>query len=89
MQVICLEEPAFYQLIDEVVARLQSKQNSNHKKWLTGNEAMEILSIKSKTTLQNLRDNGKIRYSKAQERIFLYDHDSILEYLNDNAQNTF
>ena len=89
MQVICLEEAAFYTLIEEVVARLKSKSNADQKKWLSGEEAMSMLNIKSKTTLQNLRDTGKIRFSQPQKRIILYDYHSLQEYLNNNAQNTF
>ncbi len=89
MQVICLEEAAFYTLIEEVVARLKSKSNTQQKKWLSGDEAMSVLNIKSKTTLQNLRDTGKIRFSQPQKRIILYDFQSIQDYLNDNAKETF
>ena len=63
MQVICLEESAFYELIEKVVNRLQKKQNTQKDKWVCENIAMQMLHIKSKTTLQKLRDEGKINLS--------------------------
>ena len=89
MQVICLEDKAFYALIDEVVARLKEKQGHEPDKWISGEQAMQLLNIKSKTTLQTLRDEGKIRFSQPQKKIILYDRDSINAYLEQNARNTF
>ncbi|AUD02171.1 helix-turn-helix domain-containing protein [Spirosoma pollinicola] len=89
MQVICLEDKAFYALIDEVVARLKEKQGQELDKWVSGEQAMQLLNIKSKTTLQTLRDEGKIRFSQPQKKIILYDRDSINTYLEQNARNTF
>ncbi|WP_075342496.1 helix-turn-helix domain-containing protein [Tenacibaculum agarivorans] len=90
MEVICLEDKAFYALIDEVVERIQ-EQNPDHKldKWISGGEAMHMLRISSKTTLANLRNEGKIRYSQPQKKIILYDRESIEEYLEKHAQDTF
>jgi hypothetical protein len=89
MEVICLEDAALYKLIEEVVGRLKEKTDKEKQnKWLTPAEAMQMLNIK-RTTLQNLRDTGKIRYSQPQRKIILYDKDSILEYLGNNAMNTF
>ncbi|HEY1009648.1 MAG TPA: helix-turn-helix domain-containing protein [Daejeonella sp.] len=89
MEVICLEEAAFYTLIEEVVKRLKGGEATASKQWVNGEEAMSLLNIKSKTTLQNLRDTGKIRFSQPQKRVILYDYSSILEYLNRNARETF
>lgn len=89
MEVICLEEPAFYALIEQVIERLKPKEGNNQDKWINGDQAMIMLNVKSKTTVQKLRDEGKIRYSQPQKKIILYDRDSILEYLDQNAQNTF
>jgi hypothetical protein len=45
-----------------------------------------LLSIKSKTTLQKLRDEGKIRFTQPQKRLILYDRSSIAAYLERNAR---
>lgn len=89
MQVICLEETAFYALVEQVVARLTETIGTVKDKWIDDEEAMQLLNIKSKTTLQKLRDEGKIRFSQPQKKIILYDRESIEIYLNKNARNTF
>lgn len=89
MNVICLEDDAFFSLVEVVVARLAGLNNVAAEKWLSDEQAMSILNIKSKTTLQKLRDEGKIRFSQPQKKIILYDRDSIEEYLNKHARNTF
>ena len=50
---------------------------------------MQLLNVKSKTTMQKLRDEGRIRFSQPQKKIILYDRDSISTYLERNARNTF
>lgn len=89
MQVICLEEAAFYALVEQVVARLKEAHGEEKEKWISDQQAMQLLNIKSKTTLQKLRDEGKIRFSQPQKKIILYDRDSIDTYLQQNARNTF
>ncbi|MDR6193354.1 helix-turn-helix domain-containing protein [Siphonobacter sp. SORGH_AS_0500] len=89
MQVICLEEAAFYELVDQVVTRLKETSSQVSSRWVDDGEAMKLLGIKSKTTLQKLRDEGKIRFSQPQKKIILYDRNSIEDYLNRNARNTF
>lgn len=89
MEIICLEETAFYKLVEQVVERLKSSQGEKKEKWISDEEAMQLLNIKSKTTLQKLRDEGKIRFSQPQRKIILYDRESIDEYIEKNARNTF
>lgn len=90
MEVICLEDKAFHALLDEVVARVREQSPSVVlDKWISGSEAMQMLRITSKTTLSNLRNEGKIRYSQPQKKIILYDRASIEEYLEKNAKDTF
>ena len=89
MEVICLEDSAFYELIEQVVQRVKEKQNIPQDKWISGEEAMQKLRITSKTTLQKLRDDGKIRFSQPMPKVILYDSQSIDEYLEQHAKNTF
>jgi hypothetical protein len=89
MQIICVEEVAFFALIDQVIEQIKTKKSVDENKWISGLEAMDILRIKSKTTLQKLRDEGKIRFSQPEKRIILYDRDSIREYLDDFVYETF
>lgn len=89
MEVICLEDKAFFALVEQVVARLKEQYGQVKEKWVSDDEAMQLLNIKSKTTLQKLRDEGKIRFTQPQKKIILYDRDSINVYLERNAKNTF
>ncbi|MEP7165220.1 MAG: helix-turn-helix domain-containing protein [Ferruginibacter sp.] len=89
MEIICLEEAAFYKLVEQVVERLNNSKGEKKEKWISDEEAMGLLHIKSKTTLQKLRDEGKIRFSQPQRKLILYDRDSIDEYIEKNARNTF
>jgi len=50
---------------------------------------MAKLNISSKTPLQELRDNGDIRFTQPREKIILYDRDSIAAYLEKHTQNLF
>jgi hypothetical protein len=89
MQVICLEDAAFYKLIEEVVERIKEQNNITEDKWISPEEAMEKLRIRSKTTLQRLRDEGRVRFSQPDRKTILYDTDSLNEYLEKHAKETF
>lgn len=89
MEVICLETEAFYALVDEVYERMLEKENAkNANKWMTKEEAIAFLNI-GKTTLQNLRNEGLIKFSQPNKKTILYDRQSLDEYLENNAKNTF
>ena len=89
MEVICLESEALFSLVEQVVERIKEKNNITHDKWIDGETAMKLLGIKSKTTLQYMRDNGLIRFTQPKRKIILYDRDSIMEFLDSKAQDTF
>jgi len=89
MEVICLEDEAFYALVAKVVDRLKSGQPKEQPRWIGPDETMSLLHIKSDTTLQKLRDEGKIRFTQPQKKIILYDRDSVMKYLESHARNTF
>ena len=89
LNVICLESEAFYALVEEVVDRMKEKSGSEQDKWISDEEAMQLLRITSRTTLQKLRDEGSIRFSQPTRKLILYDRDSILQYLEAHAKDTF
>ena len=89
MEVICLEDAAFYSLVEEVFQRLKKDEKAKEDKWVSAEEAMRKLRITSKTTLQKLRDEGKIRFSQPEKKHILYDMDSIYQYLEKHAKDTF
>ncbi|MCW3121929.1 MAG: hypothetical protein JWQ38_1421 [Flavipsychrobacter sp.] len=89
MEVICLEDNAFYSLVEQVFERLKDKEKTKEDKWISGEEAMLKLRINSKTTLQKLRNEGKVRFSQPEKKHIVYDLASIYEYLEKHAKNTF
>lgn len=88
MNVICIEEAAFYELVETVIRRLDEK-GIKEDLWVSGEEVMRLLRIKSKTTLQKLRDTGQIRYSQYGKKIILYDKASIFQFLENHACEMF
>ena len=86
MDVIVIETEAFYKLIEDVVERVSKPEKD---KWIFEEEAMAMLGVKSKTTLWELRTEGKVRYSQPRKKVLLYDRGSILKYIEDNAKDTF
>ena len=74
MEVICIQEKAFYALLDRVFKHLETKlEEHKANPWIDAQEVMEILRIKSTTTLQKMRDNQEIRFSQPSKRVILYD----------------
>ena len=89
MEIICIEETAYFALLDKVMDYVKQKHEIKQDKWISGEEAMKMLRIKSKTTLQKLRDEGQIRYTQPEKKIILYDADSINAYLDDFVNEPF
>ena len=89
MNVICIEEEAFYALFERVFLRIKAIETKKEHKWISGEEVMKILRIKSKTTLQKLRDGGHIRLSQPEKKIILYETASLYAYLEKHVRNPF
>lgn len=90
MNVICIEEKAFYTLLDRVFKYVESKmEQDTPDNWMDKKEAMQLLRIKSATTLQKLRDEGKIRFSQPERKHIVYDRDSINDYLEAHVIEPF
>lgn len=90
LNIICLETDAFYKLIDEVVEHVKSQHDVGaNDPWIDDKEAMRLLNISSKTTLQNYRDQGKIKFTQPSRKVILYYRESILDFLDKHAKDTF
>lgn len=87
--IICFESRAFFALVEEVVERIKDKNPALEEKWIDDEQAMSLLKITSKTTLQKYRDEGRIRYSQPSRKVILYDRESILEFIEEHAKDTF
>lgn len=84
MEVICIESEAFYNLIKAVINKIIAEQEVAFV-WVDEKQAMKLLGISSKTTLQKLRNNDSIRFSQPMKKKILYDKISIDQYLSKNA----
>jgi hypothetical protein len=89
MQVICLEEEAFYTLLEKSIEHLESKRQGTSRKWIGEEEAVDMLNGVSKSTLQRMRNNGDIGYTQPSRKIILYDRNSINSYLEKHAKKPF
>lgn len=73
------------ELLQELKTLFPNSQAAQTKKWLKSSEVRKMLSI-SPGTLQNLRINGTIPYTKMGGVIY-YDNDDILRILQKNRIN--
>ena len=71
--------------IIEEVRKLIPVRNSKQKKWLKSKEVRELL-LCSPGTLQNLRVNGTLEFTKLGGTIY-YSYDSVMKRLEENRQN--
>ncbi|MEI9808248.1 MAG: helix-turn-helix domain-containing protein [Bacteroidota bacterium] len=89
MEIICIEDDAFFTLLDKAAERIKDAFQIKQDKWLSGDKAMKRLHIKSRSTLQKLRDEGSIRFSRPEKKWIVYDADSIDEYLKKHTKEPF
>lgn len=87
MKVIVFEEQAYYKMLEEVkeiVKDATKKTDSNESDWISTQQAKELLGFKSKSKLQQLRDNAEIIFSQ-HGRIIKYSRKSIISFLDNNT----
>ena len=86
MKVIMFEEEAYYKMVEEIKKAVKeaTKQSNETKEWLSTEEAKNLLGFRSKSKLQQLRDNGDIIFSQ-HGRTIKYNHKSILAFLDRNT----
>ena len=89
IQVICLESPAFTALMDRLIEQMEDKLAGQQDQWISDAEAMQLLRITSRTTLQKYRDEGQLRFSQPSRKVILYDRDSILAFIEKHAKDPF
>lgn len=70
------------ELLEDIKQLLQSQNETPSKKWLKSPEVMKLLGI-SPGTLQNMRINGTIPYTKVGG-ILYYDYNEIMSVLENN-----
>ena len=91
LNVICLETEAYYQLIDEFVRIIQDKNQQEEELWVDTEQAMSILKVSSKTTLQKFRDDPEncIKFSQVSRKVILYYKPSLYKFLEQKANRQY
>ncbi|MCB0459756.1 MAG: helix-turn-helix domain-containing protein [Flavobacteriaceae bacterium] len=76
------------ELMEEIKQLFQEYNNHSTKKWMRTSEVLKLLGM-SPSTLQNLRLNGTIPYTKIGRSLF-YDYNEIMQVLEKNrVENIF
>jgi hypothetical protein len=70
------------ELLDDIKKIIEKKSDLPERKWLRSPEVMKFLNI-SPATLQNLRINGSLPYTKLGKAIY-YDYDDIRKIFKEN-----
>ncbi|WP_149304209.1 helix-turn-helix domain-containing protein [Pareuzebyella sediminis] len=70
------------ELLEDIKDLLNNQNKQSNKKWLRSNEVRELLGI-SPGTLQNLRINGTLPYTKVGGVLY-YEYHEIMEVLEQN-----
>jgi len=65
------------------------KELKVEKVWITPQKTMEMLNIKSKTTLNSLKDKGLIEFTQPLKKLILFKRESVLAYLEKHSHKTF
>jgi hypothetical protein len=73
------------ELLTEIQQLLSQKQTGPTRKWLKSNEVRRLLLV-SPGTLQNLRVNGTLPFTKIGGVIF-YDYDDIQKMIEEHKRN--
>ncbi len=80
MKVIIFEEETYYKILTELKELIREATVQPEPEWLNEKQAMELLGIRGKTKLQQLRDNLDIEFSQ-YGKIIRYSRSSILMFL--------
>lgn len=93
MELIVFEKEAYYRMMSELASMVKQavkeakeeilNEASPENDWLDTEAAKTLLNIKSKSTMQKLRDSGSIKFCQFGRKI-RYSRKSILEFLNKN-----
>lgn len=91
MEVICIQDAAFWKMIDEVTDYIKKTTGQTEDRWVDADRAKQLLNIDSDTTLQKYRDEGKIRFHQDPDhpRNITYDIESIALYKEQHAKEPF
>ena len=96
MELIVFEKEAYYKMIAEITAiikasikdaQLEVIKSKTEVDWIDADEAKELLNVRSKTKMQQLRSSGDILFTKYGRKI-KYSKKSIINLLNRSIRDS-
>lgn len=81
------DQETFYRLVETIYERML-KEKQVLPEWISEKEALDILGIRSKTTLSKYRNSGYISFSK-MNKIILYKRSSLYEFIESKSHEKF
>jgi hypothetical protein len=93
MELIVFEKEAYYGMLEEVKGLVKraieeaivgQRIGKGNEEWIDAEEAKKLLGVRSKTKMQQLRDQAQIKFSQHGRKI-KYSRKSIVEFLNENV----
>jgi hypothetical protein len=87
MELIVFESAAYWKMQEDLISKFKAALKEATKKeddWISTDEAKQLLKVKSKSKMQQLRDDGLIKFSQHSRKNIVYSKASILDYLKKN-----
>lgn len=87
MEIIVFEKDSYWKMQTELMKMFRDSLKEANKPaddWISTEEAKQLLGVKSKSKMQQLRDTNSIKYSKHGRKLIRYSKASILDYLKKN-----
>lgn len=82
MEVITIEKEAYYKLLHEFAKMVKkvAEESKKENEWINEVEAKKLLGIKSRSKMQQLRDQVLIEFSQ-YGKIIRYSRSSIIKFI--------
>lgn len=87
MEIIIFEKDTYWKMQAELMKMFSDSLKEAKKPqddWISTEEAKQLLGVKSKSKMQQLRDENAIKFSKHGRKLIRYSRSSILDYLKKN-----
>lgn len=87
MEIIVFEKDTYWKMQEQLMKMFHDSlkaANKPQEDWISTEEAKQLLGVKSKSKMQQLRDTNAIKFSKYGKKLIKYSKASILDYLKKN-----
>lgn len=86
---IVFEKEAYYNVLNEFLKiAKETVRKENLSVWMSEEEAMNMLGVSSKSTMQKFRDEDRIIYSMVTAKNIRYNRESILNYIEQKSNRS-